>query len=95
VGTLRDADEMISALRADDFDVVIACTAPTPRGVEAAVIGAAARRAGCVEVLVIDDPIAACEEALRQAGADDAILVAGSIYVVGAVRPTLLRHSGR
>ena len=32
---------MISALRADDFDVVIACTAPTPRGVEAAVIGAA------------------------------------------------------
>ena len=95
VGTLRDADEMISALRADDFDVVIACTAPTPRGVEAAVIGAAARRAGCVEVLVIDDPIAACEEALRQAGADDAILVAGSIYVVGAVRSTLLRHSGR
>lgn len=95
VGTLRDADEMISALRADDFDVVIACTAATPRGVEAAVIGAAARRAGCVEVLVIDDPIAACEEALRQAGADDAILVAGSIYVVGAVRSTLLRHSGR
>lgn len=95
VGTLRDADEMISALRADDFDVVIACTAPTPRGVEAAAVGAAARRAGCVEVLVIDDPIAACEEALRQAGADDAILVAGSIYVVGAVRPTLLRHSGR
>ena len=95
VGTLRDADEMISALRADDFDVVIACTAPTPRGVEAAVIGSAARRAGCAEVLVIDDPIAACEEALRQAGADDAILVAGSIYVVGAVRPTLLRHSGR
>ena len=44
---------------------------------------------------MIDDPIAACEEALRQAGADDAILVAGSIYVVGAVRPTLLRHSGR
>ena len=95
VGTLRDADEMISALRADDFDVVIACTAATPRGVEAAVIGAAARRAGCVEVLVIDDPIAACEEALRQAGADDAILVAGSIYVVGAVRSTRLRHSGR
>ncbi len=95
VGTLRDADEMISALRADDFDVVIACTAPTPRGVEAAVIGAAARRAGCIEVLVIDDPIAACEEALRQAGADDAILVVGSIYVVGSVRPTLLRHSGR
>ena len=95
VGTLRDADEMISALRADDFDVVVACTAPTPRGVEAAVIGAAARRAGCVEVLVIDDPISACEEALRQAGVDDAILVAGSIYVVGAVRPTLLRHSGR
>jgi dihydrofolate synthase/folylpolyglutamate synthase len=95
VGTLRDADEMISALRADDFDVVIACTAPTPRGVEASVLGAAARAAGCLEVLVIDDPIAACEEALRRAGTEDAILVTGSIYVVGAVRRMLLRHSGR
>ena len=95
VGTLRDPEEMISALRADDFDVVIACTAPTPRGVQASVIGAAARAAGCPEVLVIDDPVAACEEALRRAGADDAILVTGSIYVVGAVRRMLLRHSGR
>ena len=95
VGTLRDAEDMISALRADDFDVVIACTAPTPRGVEAAVIGAAARAAGCAEVLVIDDPIAACEEALRRAGTEDAVLVTGSIYVVGAVRRMLLRHSGR
>ena len=95
VGTLRDPQEMISALRADDFDVVIACTAPTPRGVQASVVGAAARAAGCPEVLVIDNPVAACEEALRQAGSEDAILVTGSIYVVGAVRQTLLRHSGR
>jgi len=44
---------------------------------------------------VIDDPIAACEEALRRAGTEDAVLVTGSIYVVGAVRRMLLRHSGR
>ena len=33
VGTLRDPAEMLAALRADEFDVVHACTAPSPRGV--------------------------------------------------------------
>ena len=33
VGTLREPTAMLEALRADEFDVVVACTAPSPRGV--------------------------------------------------------------
>jgi len=32
VGTLREPTAMLEALRADDFDVVVACTAPSPLG---------------------------------------------------------------
>ena len=32
VGTLREPTAMLEALRADEFDVVVACTAPSPRG---------------------------------------------------------------
>jgi dihydrofolate synthase/folylpolyglutamate synthase len=39
VGTLRDPEEMLAALRADEFDVVFACTAPSPRGVPVAARG--------------------------------------------------------
>ena len=46
VGTLRDPDEMLAALRADEFDIVFACTAPSPRGVPASVVADAARRLG-------------------------------------------------
>ncbi|MDA3028713.1 MAG: bifunctional folylpolyglutamate synthase/dihydrofolate synthase [Actinomycetota bacterium] len=94
VGTLRDPVEMVEALRVEEFDVVIACTAPTPRGVDAALVGAAARTTGCAEVLIVDDPGEAVIRALRSADPDDAILVTGSIYVVGAVRPLLRRLSG-
>ena len=91
VGTLRDPDEMVAALRADDFDEVITCTAPTPRGIPTAEVAAAARRAGCTEVRAVDTPAEACRLALARADADDAILVTGSIYVVGEARAALRR----
>jgi folylpolyglutamate synthase/dihydropteroate synthase len=91
VGTLRDPGEMLEALRADEFDVVHACTAPSPRGVPARLVAAAARQLGCDEVYVHDTVEAACAAAMRSADADDAILAAGSIYVAGAARPAL-RH---
>jgi dihydrofolate synthase/folylpolyglutamate synthase len=91
VGTLRDPHEMLAALRADEFDVVHVCTAPSPRGVAAAAIGAAARQLGCAEVIVSSTVGQACERAVRSADADDAILVAGSLYVVGDAR-IALRH---
>jgi dihydrofolate synthase/folylpolyglutamate synthase len=91
VGTLRDPGEMLAALRADEFDVVHVCTAPSPRGVPAAQVAAAARAIGCDEVLVSDTAEEACERALRGTDADDAVLVTGSLYVAGAARPALAR----
>jgi dihydrofolate synthase/folylpolyglutamate synthase len=89
VGTLRDPVEMVAALRADEFDVVHACTAPSPRGVKGAEVAQAVRELGCDEVYVHDSVELACEAALRYADADDAILAAGSIYVAGAAREPL------
>jgi dihydrofolate synthase/folylpolyglutamate synthase len=93
VGTLRDPDEMVAALRADEFDVVHACTAPSPRGVPGAEVARAARRLGCDEVYVHDSVDAACRAALRSADSDDAIIACGSIYVAGAARSALRRYA--
>ena len=93
IGTLRDPGEMVAAIRADEFDVVHACTAPSPRGVPAAEVAKAARAVGCDEVYVHDTVDAACKAAMRHADADDAILATGSIYVAGAARQPLRRYS--
>ena len=52
VGCLRgrDPDELLAALRADEFDRVVCCTAPSPRGLEAEEVGNAAHRLGCDRV---------------------------------------------
>jgi len=87
----RDAAEMLSALRADEFDKVFTCTAPTPRGMPSAEVAAAARAIGCDDVVECDTVEDACDRAIRGAETDDAILVTGSLYVVGAARPHLRR----
>jgi len=87
----RDAAEMLSALRADEFDTVITCTAPTPRGMPSDEVAAAARAIGCDDVIECDTVGQACDRAVRRAGTDDAVLVTGSLYVVGAARPHLKR----
>lgn len=88
VGCLRgrDPDDLLSALRADEFDKVVCCTAPSPRGLGADEVAAAARRLGCDEVEVIADLESALRAAWSAAGPDDAILATGSLYVVGAAR---------
>jgi dihydrofolate synthase/folylpolyglutamate synthase len=91
VGTLREPTAMLEALRADEFDIVVACTAPSPRGVPAADVARAAVALGCDEVLAADDVAAACALAMRGADGDDAVLAAGSLYVAGAARPALQR----
>jgi dihydrofolate synthase/folylpolyglutamate synthase len=93
VGTLRDPDEMLAALRADEFDIVFACTAPSPRGVPGADVADAARRLGCEDVYVFDTVEAACTRAMEYADGDDAILVTGSLYTAGAARPVLQRSA--
>ena len=91
VGILRARDprEMLSALRADEFDVVYTCTAPTPRGLPSVDLAAAARALGCDEVVECGTVENACDRAIRAAQNDDAVLVTGSLYVVGAARPHL------
>ena len=91
VGTLREPQAMLEALRADEFDVVVACTAPSPRAVDAAAIAKAALALGCDEVFAHDTVDAACAHALRLADGDDAVLAAGSLYVAGAARSAFLR----
>jgi dihydrofolate synthase/folylpolyglutamate synthase len=91
VGTLRDPAEMLAALRADEFDVVIACTAPSPRGVDVGDVARAARELGCDSVLTADTVEQACGLALRMADIDDAILATGSLYLVGDARSALRR----
>ena len=85
---------MLAALRADEFDVVHACTAPSPRGIPARRRGARLPAdLGCDEVYVHDTVEEACAAAMRHADADDAILAAGSIYVAGAARPALRKYA--
>ena len=91
VGTLREPTAMLEALRADEFDVVVACTAPSPRGVPVADVARAAVALGCDEVLAADTVEAACALAMHGADGDDAVLAAGCLYVAGAARPALQR----
>ncbi len=83
--------DMLVALRADEADMVICCTPPTPRAVDAEVTAKAARDIGCETVIVASSVSDACERALANADGDDAILVTGSLYVVGEARPHLRR----
>jgi dihydrofolate synthase/folylpolyglutamate synthase len=93
VGTLRDPEEMLAAFRADEFDIVFACTAPSPRGIPATAVADAARRLGCDNVSVFDTVEQACRRAMEDADGDDAILVTGSLYTAGAARPVLQRSA--
>jgi dihydrofolate synthase / folylpolyglutamate synthase len=85
----RDPRMLLEALRADEFDLVYCTTAPSPRGVPAADVAAAASAAGCDDVLMISDLATALAAAYRGLTADDALLVTGSLYVIGDARPTL------
>ena len=93
VGALRGRDigDTLSALKADEFEVVVCCTAPSPRALSGTEIGIVAEEMGCAHVIRVDSVEQACEIALRDASSDDAILVAGSLYVVGAARTHLAK----
>lgn len=89
VGTLREPAGMLAALRADEFDMVFVCTAPTPRGIPAVDLERAAKELGCDHVVAFETVEAACVRAMEYADGDDAILVTGSLYTAGAARSTL------
>ncbi|MFM2069802.1 MAG: folylpolyglutamate synthase [Actinomycetota bacterium] len=91
IGCLRGRDprEMLSALRADEFDVVFTCTAPSPRGLPAEELSIAARDLGCDDVVQAETVEEAIDMARADSMAEDAIVVTGSLYIVGAARPYL------
>jgi dihydrofolate synthase / folylpolyglutamate synthase len=92
VGTLRPPGEMLAALRADEFDMIFACTAPSPRGVAGNDVAKAARELGCDNVAVFDTVEEACVRAMEYADGDDAVVATGSLYTAGAARPVLRRY---
>jgi dihydrofolate synthase/folylpolyglutamate synthase len=88
----RDPEALLSALRIDEFDLVVCCTAPSPRGMSGEQVATVARAMGCDDVVVCDTVEQACSRALKDAGAQDAVLIAGSLYVVGSARTYLRRN---
>ena len=81
----RDVSEMLRALGVDAGDDLVVCTPSSPRAQPAtalldaaAALGLSARRIETVE--------GALSDVLEHAGADDVVVVAGSLYVIGAAR---------
>jgi dihydrofolate synthase/folylpolyglutamate synthase len=92
----KDVDGVITALRASAVvraARVIATSLPDlPRALPAAELAARWRAAGADAVAAVDDPATALDAARPTGQADDAgvLVVAGSLYLVGAVRARLV-----
>jgi dihydrofolate synthase/folylpolyglutamate synthase len=89
-GVAKEPAAMLSALGVGGPSVrlVVACPAPSPRSVDAALVADAARRLGCgaIEAPGVEE---ALDAARADAGDHDVIVVTGSLYVVGAARRIL------
>lgn len=85
-GKGKDPVRILEALGATSAALVVACPAPSPRTMPPEDIVAAAQALGVKADLAADvnTAIAIAKEA---AGADGLVLVAGSLYVAGAVKP--------
>lgn len=82
----KDPVEMLEAFGAPDFDAVICCEPDWSRAVPAERIAAAAATLG-ITAEVVKRPVEALGRALAVTAEEDLILVTGSIYVVGEIRP--------
>ncbi|MEI6700659.1 MAG: folylpolyglutamate synthase/dihydrofolate synthase family protein [Actinomycetota bacterium] len=84
----RDPYEMLAAIAPIGIDHVLLCTPDSPRAMAPSELIEAAHRLNLKveEVPSIED---ACAAALRMAGPDDLVLVAGSLYVAGTARTAL------
>lgn len=85
----KDPVEMLEALGAGRADLVVCCQPDWPRALPAATLGEAAESLGC-STEVITSPVEALSRLVALAGDDDMIIVAGSLYVAGAVRGALV-----
>ena len=85
----RDPVALLAPLARVGVDVAYCCEPSTPRALAARSVADAARRVG-MEAHVWQDPPAALDAALDDAGDDDLVVVTGSFYVVGAARGHVL-----
>ncbi|MBT5568938.1 MAG: bifunctional folylpolyglutamate synthase/dihydrofolate synthase, partial [Acidimicrobiaceae bacterium] len=90
VGTLgpREPTEFLDELVALSPDLVVACTAPSPRAVQAADLAVLLRERR-IEVEVVPDAVDAVRLAVAAADESDLVLVTGSFYVLAAARAAL------
>lgn len=88
----KDPAEMLDALGAGQARLVVACPPPSPRAQPAEVVASAARALGARSEVAGSVP-EALGLALDAAGPTDVVLVAGSLYVVGAARSALRARS--
>ncbi len=77
----RDPAEVLEALDLASFDLVVACTAPTARGVEASALCGTALSLGA-RAEAIADIATAIDYVLDQADDEDLIVIAGSVTVL-------------
>jgi dihydrofolate synthase/folylpolyglutamate synthase len=85
----KDAGAMMRSL-ADACRAVVATRSRHPRASSPAGLAALARRAGC-RAEAVESPRAAVQRARALAGRRGAVLVCGSLYLLGDLRPWLLR----
>ena len=91
----RDADEVIAALAPDPArDQIVCCRPPSPRALDPEALAGAARARGVPgdSVRVVPTVEAAVRAARDLAGAEDQVVVTGSLYLVGAARGLLRGH---
>jgi folylpolyglutamate synthase/dihydropteroate synthase len=95
VGLLEPHDpaDFLAALDLSDVVRVVACEANSPRAVPAARVAAAAEGRGLTAEVGSGVP-GAVASALAGCGAEDGVLVTGSLYVVGEARTALRRGIG-
>ena len=86
----RDVADMLRSLSVTEADLVIATRPPSPRAIPSEDLAAVARAMG-VLVEQVDDVSTAVGRAIDVSTSDDAVLVAGSLYVVGAARTAVTR----
>lgn len=84
----RDVVDMLRSLGVDRADLVIATRPASPRAVAAGDVAAVVRAMGLM-VEEIDDVATAVQRAIDVSTPEDAIVIAGSLYVVGAARTAL------
>jgi dihydrofolate synthase/folylpolyglutamate synthase len=92
--TGRDPADMLRGFDAAQFDLVIACTPPSPRALPADELAAVARSIG-VPARAASTLEEGLDWALRDRSPDDLVLVTGSLYLVGNARTVLRTRLGR